>query len=155
LKVNGSFVPNPLVVTDRWVDPASGKIAYGEAKTGEEKAAGKALLKEGTVDLSPLDEAVDRLVTGLLQTFPNCLMKTIESIRKHKLAHWDRNKETNRQWLGLNMLTEAQAGFRAFDEGEGRNREVDFALLRQRLAEGEKWGPDLIDAIQPKKPVTA
>ena len=80
------------------------------------RAAGKALLKQGQVDLGPLDQAVDRLATGLLQTFPNCLMKTIESLRKHKLQHWDRNKETNRQWLGLNMLTEARAGFRAFPQ---------------------------------------
>ncbi len=150
LKVGDAFVPNPLVVTDRWVDPATGLVVNGEPKTGEAKAAGKAQLKEGTVDLTPLDEAVDRLVTGLLQTFPNCLMKTIESLRKHKLEHWDVNKETNRQWLGLNMLTEARAGFRAFDEGQGRNREIDFTLLRQRLAEGEAWGPELIDAIQPK-----
>jgi 6-oxo-cyclohex-1-ene-carbonyl-CoA hydrolase len=149
LRIEGALVPNPLVVTDRWVDPASGQIAYGESKTGEAKAQGKARLKEGTVDLAPLDEAVGRLLTGLLQTFPNCLMKTIESIRKHKLTHWDKNKETNRQWLGLNMLTEARAGFRAFDEGKGREREVDFGLLRRRLAEGEAWGPSLIDAIQP------
>jgi 6-oxocyclohex-1-ene-carbonyl-CoA hydrolase len=149
LRVNGELVPNPLVITDRWVDPASGEVVYGETKTGEEKAAGKALLKQGEVDLGPLDQAVDRLATGLLQTFPNCLMKTIESLRKHKLQHWDRNKETNRQWLGLNMLTEARAGFRAFDEGKGGQREVDFVLLRQRLAEGQPWGPELIDAILP------
>lgn len=151
LRVDGAFVPNPLVVTDRWVDPSSGRVVYGESRTGEEKVEAKALLKSGTVDLGPLDEAVDRLVTGLLQTFPNCLMKTIESIRKHKLAHWDKNKETNRQWLGLNMLTEANAGFRAFNEGQGRNREVDFVGLRQRLAAGERWGTDLIEAVLPKK----
>ncbi len=150
LRVGETFVPNPLVVSDRWVDPASGNMVYGESKTGEEKVKGKALLSDGTVDLSMLDAAVDRLVTKLMLTFPNCLMKTIESIRKHKLVHWDANKETNRQWLGLNMLTEAQAGFRAFHEGKGRNREVDFALLRQRLAEGERWGPELIEAILPK-----
>ncbi|MGE0708843.1 MAG: 6-oxocyclohex-1-ene-1-carbonyl-CoA hydratase [Planctomycetota bacterium] len=151
LRVDGALVPNPLVVTDRWVG-ADGRIAYGEPKTGEELAAGKALLKRGTVDLGPLDAAVDRLVTGLLNTFPNCLMKTIESLRKHKLEHWDRNKESNRHWLGLNMLTEAHAGFRAFAEGEGGAREVDFALLRRRLAEGERWGPELIEAIQPRRP---
>lgn len=148
LRVGDRFVPNPLVVTDRWVD-AQGRIVYGESKTGPEKAAAKAVLAEGTVDLAPLDAAVARLTTGLLNTFPNCLMKTIESLRKHKLVHWDRNKETNRQWLGLNMMTEAHAGFRAFDEGIGRAREVDFVLMRKLLADGQSWGPALIDAIQP------
>lgn len=150
LKVDGAYVPNPLVVTDRWVDAATGKIVYGEPKTGADKDAGKALLKSGTVDLSALDEAVNRWVTGLAKTFPGCLSKTIESIRKHKLAHWDKNKEANRAWLGLNMMTEANAGFRAFNEGQGRNREVDFFALRRRLAEGEKWGPELIDSLMPR-----
>ncbi len=48
---------------------------------------------------------------------PDCLTKTIESLRKHKLEHWDRNRETNRAWLALNMMTEANAGFRAFHFG--------------------------------------
>jgi 6-oxo-cyclohex-1-ene-carbonyl-CoA hydrolase len=151
LEVDGKVVPNPLVVTDRYVDPATGSVVYGEPKTGDEKAAGKELLAQGQLNLAHLDAAVDRMVTKLLNTFPGCLIKTIESLRKHKLVHWDTNKETNRAWLGLNMLTEARAGFRAFHEGTGRNREIDFALLRQRLAEGEAWGPELIDAIQPKK----
>ena len=34
LKVDGAYVPNPTVVTDRWVD-AFGNIVYGEPKTGE------------------------------------------------------------------------------------------------------------------------
>ena len=38
--------------------------------------------------------AVDRMVTSLMMTFPNCLEKTIESVRKHKLEHWDRNRES-------------------------------------------------------------
>ena len=48
-------------------------------------------------------------------TFPDCTLKTIESARKKKLEHWDRNRETNRAWLSLNMMTEARAGFRAFE----------------------------------------
>ncbi|RMG09502.1 MAG: 6-oxocyclohex-1-ene-1-carbonyl-CoA hydratase [Planctomycetota bacterium] len=155
LRVDGRFVPNPLVTTDRYVDPATGQIVYGEPKTGEEKEKGKALLAQGTVDLAPLDAAVNRMLTGLLMTFPNCLMKTIESLRKHKLEHWDRNKETNRHWLGLNMLTEAQAGFRAFDEGRGKEREIDFVELRRRLAAGERWGPELIEAVLPRSAVKA
>jgi 6-oxo-cyclohex-1-ene-carbonyl-CoA hydrolase len=149
LKVDGKFVPNPLVVIDRWCCPETGRLVYGESKTGKEKDEGKALLKAGEVDLSLLDQAVDRLSTGLMETFPGCLTETIESVRKHKLVHWDKNKEGNRAWLGLNMLTEANAGFNAFNSGKGK-REVDFALLRRRLAEGEPWGPELIEAVQPK-----
>jgi 6-oxo-cyclohex-1-ene-carbonyl-CoA hydrolase len=76
---------------------------------------------------------------------PGCLTKTIESVRKHKLEHWDRNRETNRAWLALNMMTEGRAGFRAFNEGTKECREADFLLLRRKLAEGAVWSDDLIE----------
>ena len=147
LKVDGAYVPNPLAITDRWVDSASGRIVYGERKTGEPLAEAKALVNRGEVDLSALDAEVDAFVWKLAHTMPGCLSKTIESVRKHKLAHWDRNRETNRAWLGLNMMTEASAGFRAFHEGSKGCREVDFLLLRRRLAEGAAWGPELEDEV--------
>ncbi len=146
LKVDGAFVPNPLAITDRWVDEM-GQIVFGEFRSGEAKARGKELLSQGEVDLSALDEAVDGLITSLTMTFPGCLSKTIESVRKHKLEHWDRNRETNRAWLGLNMMTEARAGFRAFNEGSRACREADFVLLRRRLAEGARWGDELTEEI--------
>lgn len=149
LKVDGSYVPNPLVVTDRWLDD-QGRIVYGEFHEGEARTRGKELLARGEVDLSLLDQAVDQLVTSLALTMPGCLSKTIESVRKHKLAHWDRNRETNRAWLGLNMMTEGRAGFRAFNEGRRECREPDFLLLRRRLAEGAVWGDELTDAILQK-----
>ena len=151
LQVDGSYLPNPLVVTDRWVDPASGEIVYGEPKTGEELAAGKALLKSGTVCLDKLDEAVEEMIWKLANTMPGCLSKTIESVRKHKLAHWDKNRETNRAWLALNMMTEGRAGFRAFNEGVGKNREVDFLRLRRLLAEGTPWGDELLSEVLPRR----
>jgi 6-oxo-cyclohex-1-ene-carbonyl-CoA hydrolase len=80
-------------------------------------------------------------------TMPGCLAKTIESVRKHKLEHWDRNRETNRAWLGLNMMTEGRAGFRAFNEGSKACREPDFLLLRRRLAEGAVWNDELTNEI--------
>jgi 6-oxo-cyclohex-1-ene-carbonyl-CoA hydrolase len=83
-------------------------------------------------------------------TMPDCLSKTIESVRKHKLAHWDRNRETNRAWLGLNMMTEGRAGFRAFNEGSRECREPDFLLLRRRLAEGKMWGEELTEEVLAK-----
>jgi 6-oxo-cyclohex-1-ene-carbonyl-CoA hydrolase len=126
-------------------------VVYGEPKTGAERAAGKALLAAGTVDLAPLDAAVDRMLTQILMTFPGCTQQTVEAIRKHKLEHWDRNKESSRAWLALNMLSEAHAGFRAFNEGPKDDREAGFVLLRQRLAQGEPWSAELIEAIQPRR----
>lgn len=147
-KVDGGFVANPLVETARWVDDR-GQIVHGESKTGEALAAGKALLQRAEIDLTELDRAVDRLTTKLLMTFPECTVKTIESLRKKKLEHWDRNKESSRAWLALNMMTEAKAGFRAFNAGSKAKREVDFVKLRQLLAAGQAWGPELEQAIAP------
>jgi 6-oxo-cyclohex-1-ene-carbonyl-CoA hydrolase len=148
LKVDGKWTPNPLVVTDRLLDEY-GRLVLGEWKSGPEYAAGKALLQRGTVDLTLLNEAVEELCTKLLYTMPDCLTKTIESLRKHKLEHWNRNKETNRAWLALNMMTEASAGFRAFHYGSKEQREVDFVRLRQRLAEGARWSEELIREVAP------
>ena len=149
LTVDGRFVPNPTVVTDRFLD--GGRIVYGDPKTGDELTAGKELVARGAIDLAPLDAAVDRMVTDLLMTMPNCTQKTIESLRKHKLVHWDKNRETNRAWLALNMMTEGNAGFRAFNEGPRDQREADFVRLRQGLARGEAWGPELLAAILPPR----
>jgi 6-oxo-cyclohex-1-ene-carbonyl-CoA hydrolase len=149
LKVDGKFIPNPLVITDRWVDEY-GRIVFGLEKTGEEKQQAKALLKQGTVDFSMLDQAVEGMATKLLYQMPDCVSKTLESLRKKKLEHWDRNKESNRAWLAGNMATEAKAGFRAFNEGTRETgREVDFIELRRQLAAGAEWGDELIRKISP------
>jgi 6-oxocyclohex-1-ene-carbonyl-CoA hydrolase len=149
LRVDGAWVANPLVYTDGSVD-AYGRSRHGEPKDGAALTAGKALLARGQVDLSLLDAEVDGLCGRLMMTMPGCLGKTIESIRKHKLQHWDRNRESNRAWLGLNMMTEAKAGFRAFHFGARGEREVDFPELRRRLADGEVWGEPLIAAVGPR-----
>lgn len=150
LNVDGAWVPNPLVWTDYSVD-AYGRCRYGLSKEGSDLDAGKKLLKQGTVDLTLLDRRVDALCTQLAQTMPDCLTKTIESLRKHKLEHWDKNRETNRAWLALNMMTEARAGFRAFNEGDKEHgREVNFFELRRRLAQGEPWSESFIDSLMPK-----
>jgi 6-oxo-cyclohex-1-ene-carbonyl-CoA hydrolase len=146
LSVDGRLVANPLVVTERWLDEY-GRIVHGELRSGQAKAEAKALLARGTVDLSALDAEVERLIFKLASTMPGCLSKTIESVRKHKLEHWNRNKETNRAWLALNMLSEGRAGFQAFHEGGKDCREPDFLLLRRRLAEGASWGSELHDEV--------
>lgn len=149
LKVDGEFIPNPMVYTDKWVNER-GDLVYGKMKTGDEKAAAKDMMKSGEVDLSLLDAAVEILATKLMLLMPNCLSKTLNSLRKHKLQHWDANKESNRDWLALNMMTEAKAGFRAFNEGPRDARECDFILLRQLLAEGHEWNDELIKKISPQ-----
>jgi len=149
LKVDGKFVPNPLVETGRMVDDY-GRMVFGELKSGDALKAGKELMAKGTVDLSLLDARVEELCAKLLLTFPDCTTKTLEELRKPKLEAWNRNKEDARAWLALNMVTEARAGFTAFNEGTKDEREVDFVALRRALARGEGWVGPLHDSIQPK-----
>ncbi|MBI4568737.1 MAG: 6-oxocyclohex-1-ene-1-carbonyl-CoA hydratase [Planctomycetes bacterium] len=144
----GDFIPNPLVVTDRWTD-ATGHVVFGDWKEGEEKRAAEEVAGRCVVDLSLLDQMVDRMVTRLLYTFPDCTRKTIESLRKKKLEHWWTNCESNRSWLSLNMTTEAAAGFSAFHYGDKNEREIDFIRLRRRIAEGAKFDADLIAEVLP------
>jgi len=149
LKVDGKFVPNPLVITDRYLDEY-GRIIHGEPKTGEALAEGKRLLARGTVDLARLDEKVEQLCSKLMLTFPECLTKSFEELRKPKLEAWNRNKEDARAWLALNMLAEARTGFRAFNEGPKEKREIDFVALRQSLAKGTPWSEELMESLIPK-----
>ncbi|MCC6994657.1 MAG: 6-oxocyclohex-1-ene-1-carbonyl-CoA hydratase [Deltaproteobacteria bacterium] len=147
LKLDGQYVANPLVDL-RTVDD-QGRSCFGDYKTGEAYARGKADLERGSVDLGELDRAVDRLATRMLHTFPECSIQTIESLRKKKLEHWDKNRESSRAWLALNMLTEARAGFTAFEMGG--KREIDFVALRRDLAEGKNWlDASLWDDIMPR-----
>ena len=149
LKVDGKFIANPVVETSRFVDEY-GRFVFGKPKTGEALRAGQDLLKRGKIDLSGLDEKIDTLCAKLLYTFPDCTTKTIEELRKPKLDAWNRNKENSRAWLALNMMTEARAGFRAFNEGtKDTGREVDFIALRRALAANEKWGEEFTDNILP------
>jgi len=150
LKIDGEFVNNPLVRTDRWVSKKTGEIIYGMPKKGDSMKEAKTLVKSGEMDLSLLDASVEKMCAKLMMTFPNCLSKTINSIRKKKLEHWDQNKESNRDWLALNMMTEAKAGFKAFNDGPRGDREVDFVKLRQMLAKGMEWNEDMHEAISPQ-----
>jgi 6-oxo-cyclohex-1-ene-carbonyl-CoA hydrolase len=104
------------------------------------------------VDLAMLDAKVEELCAKILLTFPDCTTKTLEELRKPKLEAWNRNKENHRAWLALNMMTEARAGFRAFNEGTKDDREVDFVALRQAIAHGEGWSDALTERIQPGHP---
>jgi 6-oxo-cyclohex-1-ene-carbonyl-CoA hydrolase len=148
-KKNGEFIANPFVVTDRALDEY-GRPVYGDWKAGDAKKSAKALAAECEVDLSKLDVLVNSYVTKVMHTFPDCTRKTLQSQRKKKLMHWHANSETNRSWLALNMCTEAAAGFPAFQFGERGAKEIDFALLRRRIAEGARFDRDLILEILPE-----
>jgi len=150
LKVDGKFIANPLVQIDRVYD-GMGRLIFGKQKVGDELRKAKEILSKGTVDLSMLDAKVEELCAKMLLTFPDCTTKTVEELRKPKLEAWNRNKENHRAWLALNMVTEARAGFTAFNAGTKDDREVDFVLLRQKIAAGESWVGPLHDAIQPGK----
>ncbi|HET7498993.1 MAG TPA: 6-oxocyclohex-1-ene-1-carbonyl-CoA hydratase [Candidatus Eisenbacteria bacterium] len=149
LRLDGRWIPNPLVVTDRFLDEM-GRIVYGDFRTGPDLALAKETFARAKTDLSLLDKAVESLCAKLLMLMPDCTAKTIASLRKHKLHHWQANSGTNRDWLALNMMTEARAGFRAFHEGPKGRREVDFIRLRQMLAEGHPWDDELYRAISPQ-----
>jgi 6-oxo-cyclohex-1-ene-carbonyl-CoA hydrolase len=149
LKVDGEYVANPMVITDQFLDQY-GRIVHGEFKTGEDFREGKAILKSGIVDLGLLDKAVDAMCAKLLQTFPDCMTKSLEELRKPKLEAWNRNHEDSRAWLALNMMTEARTGFRAFNEGTRETgREINFIELRQALARGTPWTRDLTESLMP------
>jgi 6-oxo-cyclohex-1-ene-carbonyl-CoA hydrolase len=150
LKVDGEFVANPAVVTDRQLDEY-GRIVHGEFKTGAEAKAAREQVKAGEIDLSLLDEEVEKLCAKLIETFPECMAKSLEELRKPKLDAWNRNKENSRAWLALNMMNEARTGFRAFNEGNREiGREIDFVALRQALAQGAPWSEELIESLIPK-----
>ncbi|MCA8869595.1 MAG: 6-oxocyclohex-1-ene-1-carbonyl-CoA hydratase [Rhodobacteraceae bacterium] len=149
LKVDGKYVGNPLVELRMKTDEF-GRILHGEAKTGDDLAAGKEMLKRGEIDLSALDAKVEELCTKLMLTFPDCTTKSVEELRKPKLNAWNANKENSRAWLSLNMMTEARTGFRAFNEGtKEHGREIDFVALRRELAEGVKWTEEFINSHMP------
>ncbi|PCI33936.1 MAG: 6-oxocyclohex-1-ene-1-carbonyl-CoA hydratase [Alphaproteobacteria bacterium] len=153
LKVDGEFVANPLVVTEQYLD-GFGKIILGEAKSGDALAKGKNMLRSGEVDLSLLDAKVEEFCSKFVNTFPDCMTKTLEELRKPKIDAWNANKENSRAWLALNMMTEARAGFRAFNEPVGRDREIDFVALRQALAQGQPWTSEFTESLMPAAKTT-
>jgi 6-oxo-cyclohex-1-ene-carbonyl-CoA hydrolase len=151
LKIDGKFVANPTVITDQMFDEY-GRIILGEFRSGSAFKEGRELIKSGTIDLSMLDEKVEELCAKLIETFPECMAKSLEELRKPKLQAWNQNKENSRAWLALNMMNEARTGFRAFNEGNKETgREIDFVKLRQGLAKGVPWTEELIESLMPGK----
>ena len=135
LRIDGEFVPNPLVIADRYVD--DGDIVFGEMKTGAAAKEARALIKSHPKDLSRLDAAVYEIVWKFTNLFPGCLMKSIDGIRAKKKSSWDQAKLANRHWLAANMSCEGFLGFGAFNTKRTTGKDVvDFVRYRQLVAEG-------------------
>jgi 6-oxo-cyclohex-1-ene-carbonyl-CoA hydrolase len=137
LKIDGEFVRNPLVVTDRFLD--DGEIVYGEMKSGDAAKKAKALLKSGATDLAQLDAEVTSIVWKLTNLFPGCVIKSLDGIRAKKKFFWDQAKLPNRHWLAANMAGEAFLGFNAFNTKKLTGRDtIDFVRFRQLIASGRQ-----------------
>lgn len=146
LKVDGKFVRNPMIITDKYVD--DGGIVYGEYVSGEAAGKAKEMMKKGTTDFSLLDKEVDRILYTLTNLFPNCLMMSIDSVRMKKKFFWDQAKLPNRHWLVANMQAEAYLGFNAFNNKKATGKDViDFIKYRQLLAESKTFDQGLVDAV--------
>ncbi len=150
LKVNGEFVRNPLVITDKYVE--NGEIVYGEPAGREQKDKGKEMLKSGETDFTLLDQEINKVVWTLSNLFPNCLMMSIDGIRQKKKFFWDQAKLPSRHWLAANMQTEAYLGFNAFNTKKLTGQDtIDFIKYRQLLAEAHPFDQDLVDAVMGEK----
>ncbi len=93
------------------------------------------------VDLSKLDEAVDRLSKELLEKFPECLRYTKQQTNFWKDLAWHQTIGHARDWLSIHYSSwEPLEGMQAFVE----KRAPDYMKLRRRAAQGEssefRWG---------------
>ena len=70
LKVDGKWVRNPTVITDKYVD--DGEIVFGESKSGQELAEGRDFLKkhQPNADFELLDKEVDSYHMEVCKPFP-------------------------------------------------------------------------------------
>ena len=144
LKIDGKFVANPLVETDRYLDEF-GKIIHGEFKTGDALAAGKGTMARGGSTF-PARQGGREAVHQADLHLPGVPDQELEELRKPKIDAWNRNKEDSRAWPALNMMNEARTGFRAFNEGpkEDRRNRLQFAL-RQRSPRRSPWTEAMIE----------
>lgn len=150
LKYNSKFIRNPLVVTDKYF--ADGEVVYGEPVKGEAAREAKKMIKEGEIDLSPLDKEVDKVIWKLTNLFPHCLMMSIDGIRMKKKFFWDQAKMISRHWLAANMMSEAYLGFNAFNNRKLTGKDtIDFIKYRQMVADAKPFDQEFVDAVMPPK----
>ncbi|MBW1996864.1 MAG: 6-oxocyclohex-1-ene-1-carbonyl-CoA hydratase [Deltaproteobacteria bacterium] len=151
LKVDGKWVRNPMVITDKYVE--DGQIVYGEFKTGEEGKEARAFVKEHqpNADFELLDKEVDKIVWTFANLFPGCLIKSVDSVRQKKKYFWDIMKNANRHWLAANMSGEAFLGFGAFNTKKITGKDViDFIKFRQNIANARTWDMEMFEEVMAK-----
>ncbi len=148
LKVDGEFVVNPGVITDKFVD--GGAIVYGNLKTGSAGKEARTALKSGEIDLSGLDAEIGKVIWRFTNLFPGCLIKSIDGIRAKKKFFWDQTKLANRHWLAANMAGEAFLGFTAFNNRKATGSDViDFVKFRQMIAAGDLMDDNAFAQVLP------
>jgi 6-oxocyclohex-1-ene-carbonyl-CoA hydrolase len=150
LKVDGKWVRNPLIITDKYVD--DGEIVYGELKDGEDAKAARDFLKQHqpNADFELLDKEVEKIVWRFANLFPGCLIKSIDGIRQKKKYYWDLTKNANRHWLAANMSGEAFLGFGAFNTKKMTGKDVvDFIKFRQNIADARVWDQEMFAEVMP------
>ena len=148
LKIDGQWVRNPTIVTDRYVD--DGEVVYGEFKSGDALKQGRALIKEhqANADFELLDAEVDKIVWRFANLFPGCLIKSVDGIRQKKKYFWDIMKNPNRHWLAANMSGEAFLGFGAFNTKKITGQDtIDFIKFRQNIADARSWDMEMFAEV--------
>ncbi len=141
LKVEGKWVPNPMIITDKYVRE-DGQIVFGEYKSGDDLEKARSFVREHQphADFELLDHEIDAIVWKFANLFPGCLTQSIDSIRQKKKFFWDTMKNSHRHWLAANMGGEAFLGFGAFNTKRITGQDtVDFIKFRQMIAQANTW----------------
>ena len=148
LKVDGKWVRNPMVVTDKYVE--DGEIVFGDYKSGDAAKEARAFVKEHqpNADFELLDKEVDKITWTFANLFPACLIMSIDGIRQKKKYFWDMCKNHNRHWLAANMSGEAFLGFGAFNTKKITGQDtIDFIKFRQGVAESTMMNEEFFETV--------
>jgi 6-oxo-cyclohex-1-ene-carbonyl-CoA hydrolase len=146
IRDNEAWIPNPAVITDRYVD--DGQIVYGEFKKGDDARQARDVVKKAQTNFERLDAEIGQVVWTYTNLFPGCLIKSVEGIRLKKKFFWDQAKTINRHWLAANMNSEAYLGFNAFNTKKVTGRDtIDFIEFRRRQARGDAFDLEFMSAV--------
>ncbi len=116
--------------------------AFIEGPSAEQISAAHAGEDGYAIDLSRLDEAVDRLCQELIDKFPECLRYTKQQTNFWKDLAWHQTIGHARDWLSIHYASwEPLEGMSAFVE----KRRPEYRKLREQAAQGGssefRWGP--------------
>jgi len=127
-----------------------GRVIHGEFKTGAEYKEGLAAIKGGQIDLGMLDQKVEEICAKLLETFPECMTKSLEELpqaqarrvepQQGKLPRVALSQHDER---GPHRFSRIQRG----DEGDrARDR---FRKAAPGVGQGHPWSEALVDSLMP------